>query len=263
MFSNATDANFSSVSINGSRAQPFGGVEGGGDDALVAGAAAEVAGDRDPHLLLGRIGIVAQELGQRGQHARRAEAALQAVIVAERLLQRIELVGARREPSTVVISWPSACTASIRQERAGQAVEQDRAGAADAVLAAEMRAGEAERVAQEIGERQPHLDLGLVALAVHRQRDLACLAHVVARSMRRAAAPAGQPRARLLQRAPRHHGREMLAVGGRRVHVVDRLELAAGSRRLRAELVVRHAGRSSACSTSRGAHRRDARCRRA
>ena len=51
------------------------------------------------------------------------------------------------------------------------AIEQDRAGAADAVLAAEMRAGEAELMAQEIGERHAHLDLlSLVALAVDGQR---------------------------------------------------------------------------------------------
>jgi hypothetical protein len=43
-----------------------------------------------------------------------------------------------------------------RQHQAGArraAVEQDGAGAADAVLAAEMRAGEAEFIADEIGER--------------------------------------------------------------------------------------------------------------
>src|SRR5215471_5313569 len=69
-------------------------VEGSGDDALIAGAAAKIARDRDAHLLLGWIGIVAQEFGERDQHSGRAEAALQAVIVAERLLQGIELVGA-------------------------------------------------------------------------------------------------------------------------------------------------------------------------
>ena len=48
-----------------------------------------------------------------------------------------------------------------REHQAGAraaAVDQHRAGAAHAVLAAEMRAGEAELVAQEIGERQPGLD---------------------------------------------------------------------------------------------------------
>ena len=43
-----------------------------------------------------------------------------------------------------MISAPSACTASIRHERAGCAVDQHRAGAADAVLAAEVRGGEVE-----------------------------------------------------------------------------------------------------------------------
>ena len=57
------------------------------------------------------------------------------------------------------------------------AVEQDGAGAADAVLAAQMRAGEAELVAQEIGERPAYLDLFLVALAVDGQRDFPRLAH--------------------------------------------------------------------------------------
>src|SRR5262245_18062448 len=72
-------------------------VKRGRYDALIAGAAAEIARDRYAHLLLGRVRIVAQELGQRDQHPGRAEAALQAVIVAECLLQRIELVGPRRE----------------------------------------------------------------------------------------------------------------------------------------------------------------------
>src|SRR5262249_30483064 len=45
-------------------------------DVLVARAAAEIAGDGDPHLLLRRVRVVAQELDQRGQYARGAEAAL-------------------------------------------------------------------------------------------------------------------------------------------------------------------------------------------
>src|SRR5882672_5875299 len=69
------------------RLQALCGIERGRDDALIAGAAAEIARDRDANLLLGRIGIVAQEFDERGQHAGRAEAALQSVIVPERFLQ--------------------------------------------------------------------------------------------------------------------------------------------------------------------------------
>ena len=53
----------------------------------------------------------------------------------------------------MVISAPSAWTASIRHDRDGLAVEQDRAGAADAVLAADVGAGQAEVLAQEVRER--------------------------------------------------------------------------------------------------------------
>src|SRR5712671_7859585 len=79
------------------RLQALGCIEGGGDNALIAGAATEISRDRDANLLLGRIGIVAQEFDQRGQHAGRAEAALQPVIIAEGLLQRVQLGIAHRD----------------------------------------------------------------------------------------------------------------------------------------------------------------------
>src|SRR5262245_12444813 len=49
--------------------EALGGIERSIDDALIAGAAAEIPRDRDADFLLGRIGIVAQELEQRRQHA--------------------------------------------------------------------------------------------------------------------------------------------------------------------------------------------------
>src|SRR5580698_6325452 len=73
------------------RLQTFRRIECGNDDVLVAGAAAQIAGNADADVLLGRVRIVAQQLDQRGQDARRAEAALQAMIVAKRLLQRMQL----------------------------------------------------------------------------------------------------------------------------------------------------------------------------
>src|SRR5262249_51972716 len=77
--------------------QPLRGIERRDDDILVAGAAAEIARNGDPHLLLGRVGVIAQELEQRGQHAGRAIAALQPVMFVERLLQRMQLVGRGRD----------------------------------------------------------------------------------------------------------------------------------------------------------------------
>src|SRR5436190_8186090 len=53
------------------------------------------------------------------------------------------------------------------------AVDHDGASAADAVLATEMGAGEAELVPQEIGEGDAHLCRGAAPLAVHDDLDFA------------------------------------------------------------------------------------------
>ncbi len=71
-------------------------------------------------------------------------------------------------PSMVVTSAPSACTANIRQERTASPSTQHRAGAADAVLAAEVGAGEVAPLAQEVGEGEARLDRGRAGRAVHR-----------------------------------------------------------------------------------------------
>src|SRR6516164_3224627 len=56
------------------------------DDALVAGAAADVAGDRLSDLVLLRVWVLAQELRRGHHHPRRAEAALERERVPEGLL---------------------------------------------------------------------------------------------------------------------------------------------------------------------------------
>src|SRR6266853_3192601 len=58
------------------------------DDVLVAGAAAEVAGQRPAHVLLGGVGIVVEQRLGGHHHARSAESALQPVLLLEALLQR-------------------------------------------------------------------------------------------------------------------------------------------------------------------------------
>ena len=78
----------------------------------------------------------------------------------------------------------------MRQERAGLAVDEHRAGAADAVLAADMGAGEAELVAEEIGEEQADADVALDRLAVHGERD----AHLRIGRYLAAASPSAVPR---------------------------------------------------------------------
>src|SRR5947199_2421901 len=58
-------------------------------DVLVARAAAEVALDALPDLVLGRVRVVTQEVGGGHDHARRAVATLQRVALVERRLQRM------------------------------------------------------------------------------------------------------------------------------------------------------------------------------
>src|SRR6266550_8605302 len=57
------------------------------DDVVVAGTAAEVALEPHADLLLGRVGVALEQLLGRHDHARRAEPALETMLVPEGLLQ--------------------------------------------------------------------------------------------------------------------------------------------------------------------------------
>ena len=140
------------------------------DDRRVAGAAAEVAGQLRAHLLLGRRGILLEEEPRGHQDPRCAEAALKPEVLVEGLLERVEL-GAVRERLDRLDLRP----VRLHREREARprraSVEQDRAGAADAVLAPDVRAVEVQLVADEVGEQQARLDQPLVADPVDRDRD--------------------------------------------------------------------------------------------
>src|SRR4051812_22252389 len=61
------------------------------DDVLISGAATEVPGDGFPDLLLAGVLRLEQEWLQRHEKARRAETALQRVVLVKRLLKWMEL----------------------------------------------------------------------------------------------------------------------------------------------------------------------------
>ena len=129
---------------------------------MVAGAAAEVARERLADLLLGRVRVALQQVGRGHDHARRAVAALQAVVLPERLLQRVQRAFLahsldRRDLGAVGLDG---------EQRAGLdrlAVEVDGARAAVGRVAADVRAGEPERLAQEVDQEQAGFDLGAAA----------------------------------------------------------------------------------------------------
>ena len=90
-----------------------------GDDVLVARAAADLAGDRDPDLVVGRVRVRVEQRAGGEHHARRAEAALQAVLLDEALLHRVELAVALRGPRRCAPRGPSAIAASIVHDFTG------------------------------------------------------------------------------------------------------------------------------------------------
>ena len=100
------------------------------------------------------------------------------MVVAERLLQRMQLVGGRRD---ALDGQDVVAIGLHRQHQAGAcrtAIEQDGAGAADAVLATEVGPGEAEIIADEIGERDAHRRFLGVLRAVDGDGDGAFIGHV-------------------------------------------------------------------------------------
>ena len=84
-------------------------------------------------------------------------------MVGERLLQRASARRPRARPSTVSIVAPSAWTASSMQLFTSVPLKMHRAGAAVAGVAADVRAGQVEVVAEEVDEQPARLDLALVA----------------------------------------------------------------------------------------------------
>ena len=75
------------------------------------------------------------------------------------------------KPSMVVICAPGASTASIRQALTGVAVDHDRAGAAIAVAATFLGAGQAEPVAQPVEQGVARIGEAGDFLTVHLRGD--------------------------------------------------------------------------------------------
>src|SRR5437870_5138276 len=111
--------------------------------------------------------MLAQERDERHEDARRAEAALQPVSLAERGLKRMQRVA--RAVSEALHGLDLVAVRLDGEHEAGAdrlAVQQHGAGAAHPVLASNVRSGEAQVVAQEVGEEQPRLHRALVAHAI-------------------------------------------------------------------------------------------------
>src|SRR5262245_35831932 len=151
-------------------AAPVGGEAHGLDDALVARAAAQVGGDGLADLRLGRGRVLGEQLVGDHQHAGRAEAALEPLRLAEGLLQRAQAVGPT-DPFHGEDLRGVGAGGEHETGPDGLAVDEHGARAAHAVLAADVRAGEAQGLADHVDEQPARLDGELVANAVDGQGD--------------------------------------------------------------------------------------------
>ena len=99
-----------------------------------------------------RLRIDAQQIDRAHDHARRAEAALQAVMLAEGFLHRMQLVALGE-----ALDRGDARAVHLRRQHGAAlgriAVDMNDAGAALAGVAADMRAGQAEMLAQELHQQ--------------------------------------------------------------------------------------------------------------
>ena len=141
------------------------------DDLHVAGAAAKVARQRVADRLASGTRLAREKLGERDDEPRRAEAALDGARVDQGALHHREIVVAgeafdRRDR-------PLADVGGERQAGTGElSVEQHGAGAADAVIAAALGAGQAERGAQHLEQRRRRRGEHVAQLAVNGQHRM-------------------------------------------------------------------------------------------
>src|SRR5215468_4885141 len=150
--------------------QPLGRVPDRLHDVDVPGAATEVAGDGLANLRLARVRISREERAAGHHHAGRAVAALEPVLLPEALLHRMELA----VPLQSLDRLHLVAVGLDREEGTGfdrHAVEQDGTRPAVGGVAADVRTGQAQRLAQEVNEQQSRLDLRLMRLAVDLHLD--------------------------------------------------------------------------------------------
>ena len=119
---------------------------------MMRAATAQIAGERGLHVVDRCIGTALEQRDGRHHHAVRAIAALRGLLGDERRLNAVRLV--RRAEA---FDRRDACCADARhRQRArsrGLAVHQHGAGAALAQTAAELHAGKAESIAQNVEQR--------------------------------------------------------------------------------------------------------------
>ncbi len=144
------------------------------DDGLIARAPAEVPAERVADRLDGGVGVAREQVSGGEDDSRRAEAALQAVVLDERALDRVQPAVGRES----LDRGDRGAGRLQREHRAalhGAAVEENRARSALARVAADVCARQPEPVSQRMDEQRPALHLERASLAV--DIELECFRH--------------------------------------------------------------------------------------
>src|SRR5690606_24405412 len=152
-------------------AQLRGGVLDRLHDVHVARAPAQVAGDRVPDLVFRRVRVPLEQRDGGHHHAGRTVAALEPVLLVEALLHGVQ----RAVPLESLDRRDLPAVRLHGEHRAGfhrPAVQQHGARAAVRGVAADVRAGQPERLADQVHQQRAGLDLRHTLGAVHRHPDL-------------------------------------------------------------------------------------------
>src|SRR5579875_3576932 len=141
------------------------------DDVLIAGAAAKVGGKHIEEVFVADVRLAFNHAHSQHQKTGRAEAALQTMMIHEGLLHWVERLAVRE-------TFDRADLLTLRLHREHQAgpdrfaFHDHGAGSADAVLAADMRAGLAAFLADSIREGTTRLDRDVIVATVDRKGDV-------------------------------------------------------------------------------------------
>jgi hypothetical protein len=148
-----------------------------GKDSCVSSTAAELSANRVAELLIGHLASALVHRQRAHQEARSAKTALQSVVAAKRLLEGVQLsVGCEALDRRYLGAL--GLYAEHQARAGGPSVNEHRAASAHAVLTTDVRAGQPNNMAQDVGQQPARLDFNLMKNTVDDERQPRSLARI-------------------------------------------------------------------------------------
>src|SRR6056297_2298435 len=142
------------------------------DNVVISRAATDIALKIMPYLGFARLGILLEQRMRAHHHTRRAETALQAVMILKRLLHMVERAIGLAHPLDGGDLGPFSFARKDRTGLYRLAIHMHETGAALAGVASPMGAGETQIFPPEVNKKRPALYFSGDVLAVHSHADL-------------------------------------------------------------------------------------------